>query len=1073
MHHVIVRLFMVSAAVIIAGADSSCTRQAASRRHLDRANHHFSAGQYDQAEIEYKNTLQLDPSVGVAFGRLGVIFADDGRPGQALPALRRARELIPENLEFRTKLGVTLLNLGDVSSARREAEFVLSRDPQNPDAAILLADAVSGPPDVIEAQQRIGALPASARAKPAVLVALGQLELRAHHAAKAEALFTRALAADPKSPYALAATAMMHWAQRDVTAADREFKKAAELSPLRSPRRLQYVQFKVQTGGIDEAKRLLDEMNRQTPDYLPGWLWRSEIALNERKFDDAEALASRAFARDSLHPETILLVARVQMAKGNIDGAISELERMTGLYPQSPLAYYQLGTAYVGKGEISKSRDALTRAVMLAPQFTAAVISLAELDVRAGSLKAAVKALTPVVQQNPNLAPARMLLADAYQQEGNLGAALALYDELERQIPDNYRIPFGRAVILRQQGKIDAARAAFAKAAQLSNDSFVPLEQLVNLELAVKDFTAAREHAQHAATQNPKSAGPHLILARVYMAQSDATAAESELKQAIALQPDSAGAYVMLARMYVSRNEHAKAVQNLRELMSKNPSDIGALTLLAMIYQVQNQFNPARDTYENLLKLDPNSPIALNNLAYLYSEELGDLNRAVELARRAHASLPDDPRSTDTLGWVLYRRRQYTQAMPLLQSAAGKMPDEAEARYHLGMAYYMLGEEAEARVTLEAALKQEATFHGAEDARHHVAILAIDPATASIADRVQVQRYAATDSHDPGLNCRLATWYRQEGKLENARQTAEAALQASPAHRGALLLVAQIAADEGQLSKAIELAKNARTAAPDSGEIGHLLGRLAYQNRDYQWAASLLREAATRLPLNADVHMDEALSAYSVGDIAAATAAATRALELDPTFARAADAREFLDLLSVVSAPDANAQAARVAAALQVDPGNVPALMASAALSEARGDLTAAQHAYEKVLETYPDFSPAQRSLVISLAQRPGDLDKAASLAIRARQAYPSDSSLAKAYGVIVFRQGDFQRATTLLQESAMTRSSDAEVLYYLGMSQYELKRRPESKRNLQRALELGLQGELAAKARTSLETPN
>ena len=60
--------------------------------------------------------------------------------------------------------------------------------------------------------------------------------------------------------------------------------------------------------------------------------------------------------------------------------------------------------------------------------------------------------------------------------------------------------------------------------------------------------------------------------------------------------------------------------------------------------------------------------------------------------------------------------------------------------------------------------------------------------------------------------------------------------------------------------------------------------------------------------------------------------------------------------------------------------------------------------------------------------------------------------------GIIVFRQGDYSRAVTLLQESARQKTGDAELMYYLGMAQYRLKNRAESK-TLQRALDLNLSG--------------
>ena len=83
-----------------------------------------------------------------------------------------------------------------------------------------------------------------------------------------------------------------------------------------------------------------------------------------------------------------------------------------------------------------------------------------------------------------------------------------------------------------------------------------------------------------------------------------------------------------------------------------------------------------------------------------------------------------------------------------------------------------------------------------------------------------------------------------------------------------------------------------------------------------------------------------------------------------------------------------------------------------------------------------------------------------------AREAYPEDSELAKAFGIILYKRGSFEPAVTLLKDSAGKRPQDAGVMFYLGMAQYRSRHLAESKQSLQRALELNLTGERAVEAR-------
>src|SRR5439155_25222280 len=88
------------------------------------------------------------------------------------------------------------------------------------------------------------------------------------------------------------------WAQNDLKGADSALKTAAELSPARSVRRVRYAEFKIQTGEFEQGKRLLGEITKEAPDYLPAWIRQAEIALAKKKYEECTAMLDQAQARD-------------------------------------------------------------------------------------------------------------------------------------------------------------------------------------------------------------------------------------------------------------------------------------------------------------------------------------------------------------------------------------------------------------------------------------------------------------------------------------------------------------------------------------------------------------------------------------------------------------------------------------------------------------------------------------------------------------------------------------------------------------------------------------------------------
>jgi Flp pilus assembly protein TadD len=249
-----------------------------------------------------------------------------------------------------------------------------------------------------------------------------------------------------------------------------------------------------------------------------------------------------------------------------------------------------------------------------------------------------------------------------------------------------------------------------------------------------------------------------------------------------------------------------------------------------------------------------------------------------------------------------------------------------------------------------------------------------------------------------------------------------------------------------------------------------VLGRLAFASGDFKWALSLLEQSARKNAADPELSYDLATAYYSVGRVHDAESAMNGAVRSGEPFARANDAKQFLDLIALAASPARALEAQpRVAEILRTDPANVPALMALGIAAEQRGDAGAAVKAYEQALNRYPEFVPAMRQLAILLADNPGNDPRTYELATKARESLPNDPAIAKALGVLLYRRGDFRGAIRFLNENAQKEAPDGRTMYYLGMAHYQLKESQEAGKALQKALGLNLPAPLADEARRIL----
>jgi Flp pilus assembly protein TadD len=87
--------------------------------------------------------------------------------------------------------------------------------------------------------------------------------------------------------------------------------------------------------------------------------------------------------------------------------------------------------------------------------------------------------------------------------------------------------------------------------------------------------------------------------------------------------------------------------------------------------------------------------------------------------------MPDRPEVNDTLGWVYYKKDQLPLAITALQHSVELDPKNADASYHLALAYEKSGNRAEARRMLEEYLKLDPASERSADAKRRLQALGV------------------------------------------------------------------------------------------------------------------------------------------------------------------------------------------------------------------------------------------------------------------------------------------------------------------------------------------------------------
>ncbi len=197
---------------------------------------------------------------------------------------------------------------------------------------------------------------------------------------------------------------------------------------------------------------------------------------------------------------------------------------------------------------------------------------------------------------------------------------------------------------------------------------------------------------------------PYLRNFSIYMAEKRFGEAEAILLEALRNGVSSGVIYVSLGYLASLTGEHGKAEEYYAVAVEKEPENLMYKFYLGSAQERLGKRKEAIETLEEVVRAEPaDLPEAYNYLGYLYVEENKDLDRAIELIKKALEIDPANGAYLDSLGWAYFKKGMLQDALQEMRKAAEVMPQDPVVREHLGDIYYAMGDLAGAAAEWETA----------------------------------------------------------------------------------------------------------------------------------------------------------------------------------------------------------------------------------------------------------------------------------------------------------------------------------------------------------------------------------
>ena len=492
-------------------------------------------------------------------------------------------------------------------------------------------------------------------------------------------------------------------------------------------------------GDTTSASSYYEQVLKEDPDNSDILKRAFLLMLADGRIENATALAHRIAKANKQASLASQALAVEQIAKGDYAAAI-EITRKASRSRMNALIVPLLESwALVGDNKPDESLKTLDflkkkKGYALFRSFHAALINdflgraeAAEAAFRetveaqeGGSLRV-VEAFGIFLERAGRQEEAIKLYRDFLAREPDNILVLAALTRAERNEQPDALIPdaiagvaeafYGIAGGLLQENARDTALVYARFALSLIPDMPVALTLVAGVLEGDDRFKAANELYSRIDPGSPYGWNSRLRMASNLDEMDDLVGAVKLLRQLGKERPDRIDPLVELGDIYRAREKY-KASANAYERAFKRISKVQEQhwTLLysrAIAYERSKQWDKAESDFLNALKLKPDQPLVLNYLGYSWIDRGQNLERARRMVEKAVDLRPTDGYIVDSLGWALYRLREFDGAVKQLERAVSLRPEDPIINDHLGDALWRVGRELEATFQWRRALALE------------------------------------------------------------------------------------------------------------------------------------------------------------------------------------------------------------------------------------------------------------------------------------------------------------------------------------------------------------------------------
>ncbi len=361
-------------------------------------------------------------------------------------------------------------------------------------------------------------------------------------------------------------------------------------------------------------------MNPRLPRSAQNDFERAVALASDGRVEPAEAICADLIERFPREAEIAHFGGVLASRMGRYEAAVQRLARCLEVEPRRARARAALGFALERLDRLAEARQEFSLAAQSEPRFAEAHNGIGITLLREGRAEEALASFERAIALEPRSVEARLNAGRALQRAGRDAAAAAHYAEALVLAPHRADVARVAALGLLEAGALEYSVIAFRRVLESVPGDALTRSQLALALDALGRTEEAWSEAGAALRAEPPQALVHNAYATLLLHSGRWAEAEEALAAALALDPKLSEARINLAMAQRQSGKADAALASMREGESDAALDARALARLGAIYG-----------------------------------EIGESDKAIELAERALASSPDLAGAHGTLAVELLR----------------------------------------------------------------------------------------------------------------------------------------------------------------------------------------------------------------------------------------------------------------------------------------------------------------------------------------------------------------------------------------------------------------------------------